>query len=639
MKTKIYTLLALMTLSVSAWSQAVGINESGNSAHPSAILDVESANRGVLTPRVANTAAVASPTNGLLIFDLSSNCLKIYQNGAWSGCLSKPGESVSALCSGAPTLGFNGIFVPGQPANAFGQTSIRVRLQNNSTLYAASFTPSTSDITLSPAGLTVASTSPSGNTPIPIGGFIDVNYIFSGTVPPPGVLTATFSRFGSTCSTTIDLSDPDIDVACTGSPNLGFSGIFVPGQSANFAGQTTVRVRILNNMVGIPIAFTPFTTDLAFSPASFTVASVTPSGSQTIQGGTFMDFDYVLSGTVPASGVVSATFSRLGLNCVTTLDINLFNSSMFSYAYNDIVRTCSQSPIAQGGASYSNWTSTQTGRITVNSSGVITGAATSGVSVIAASINGTNYRFGRTVTNYQKDYILTTVGNGSLYKPVGVTTFSAKVIGGGGGGRFVNSLPLLSYGGRVGAGGNGGNIAQGTPTVSAASGTINYTVGAGGNGGFSSSINGQNGSNSALSIGSVSMTAIGGRGGSALRSSGVFGVWPFTQFTSTGTSTTAANDPNPAGWSNTLGLQGNAQITSTQMISRGNNTPGYGTTRINTFNMGQGEGSANGLGGSPEPGRGGTGGYTRNNIGFSAGGNANGGAGFRGQVEVSFVCP
>jgi hypothetical protein len=39
-----------------------------------------------LLPRVTNTAAIITPVNGMLIFDVSQNCIKGYQNGSWTAC-------------------------------------------------------------------------------------------------------------------------------------------------------------------------------------------------------------------------------------------------------------------------------------------------------------------------------------------------------------------------------------------------------------------------------------------------------------------------------------------------------------------------------------------------------------------------
>ncbi len=64
------------------------------------ILELKAVDKALLLTRVATTAAVTTPVNGMMVYDISSNCIKGYQNGAWTGCLS--------ACSSAgstPTFG------------------------------------------------------------------------------------------------------------------------------------------------------------------------------------------------------------------------------------------------------------------------------------------------------------------------------------------------------------------------------------------------------------------------------------------------------------------------------------------------------------------------------------------------------
>ena len=79
MKTKIYSLFAILTLSVTAWSQGVGINETGNNPDPSAILDVESTDKGFLPPRMTTTErnGITSPATGLIIYNTTESCVQI----------------------------------------------------------------------------------------------------------------------------------------------------------------------------------------------------------------------------------------------------------------------------------------------------------------------------------------------------------------------------------------------------------------------------------------------------------------------------------------------------------------------------------------------------------------------------------
>jgi len=51
--------------------------------HSSAVLDIQANDRGILIPRLANTAAVVAPAEGLMIYDNSSNNYKYYNGSTW----------------------------------------------------------------------------------------------------------------------------------------------------------------------------------------------------------------------------------------------------------------------------------------------------------------------------------------------------------------------------------------------------------------------------------------------------------------------------------------------------------------------------------------------------------------------------
>ena len=70
----------------------------------SSAVEIESANKALLLTRVANTAAITNPNNGMLIYDISSSCVKIYQNAAWSDCLGNNIPIVAAITCGSATF-------------------------------------------------------------------------------------------------------------------------------------------------------------------------------------------------------------------------------------------------------------------------------------------------------------------------------------------------------------------------------------------------------------------------------------------------------------------------------------------------------------------------------------------------------
>jgi parallel beta-helix repeat protein len=67
------------------FSQGVGINTSGNSPDPSAILDVSSTDRGFLTPRMTSLqrAAISSPAIGLMVYDTDDAKFYYFNGTVW----------------------------------------------------------------------------------------------------------------------------------------------------------------------------------------------------------------------------------------------------------------------------------------------------------------------------------------------------------------------------------------------------------------------------------------------------------------------------------------------------------------------------------------------------------------------------
>ena len=66
-------------------SKGVSVNEDATRAHPSAMLDVKSFDRGVLIPRMNSSqrTAIVSPAKGLVVFDNTTNTFWFYNGGGW----------------------------------------------------------------------------------------------------------------------------------------------------------------------------------------------------------------------------------------------------------------------------------------------------------------------------------------------------------------------------------------------------------------------------------------------------------------------------------------------------------------------------------------------------------------------------
>ncbi|MBP6673453.1 MAG: hypothetical protein KA247_09905, partial [Bacteroidetes bacterium] len=70
--------------------QGVGISETAITPSPSAILELRSTARGLLTPRLttAERNAVASPATGLLIYNTTTNEFNVYNGSGWTSYFS-----------------------------------------------------------------------------------------------------------------------------------------------------------------------------------------------------------------------------------------------------------------------------------------------------------------------------------------------------------------------------------------------------------------------------------------------------------------------------------------------------------------------------------------------------------------------
>ena len=75
----------ILMLAMNAYTQGVGINNDESDADPSAMLDVKSTEKGILVPRMISSqrTAIATPANGLLVYDITTQSFWFYQNSAW----------------------------------------------------------------------------------------------------------------------------------------------------------------------------------------------------------------------------------------------------------------------------------------------------------------------------------------------------------------------------------------------------------------------------------------------------------------------------------------------------------------------------------------------------------------------------
>src|SRR5690606_793461 len=78
--------LLITVLLVPSGSHAQSVGLGTETPNASAILDITSTEKGILVPRMttAQRTAIASPANGLLVFDLTTGSFWFYNSGAWA---------------------------------------------------------------------------------------------------------------------------------------------------------------------------------------------------------------------------------------------------------------------------------------------------------------------------------------------------------------------------------------------------------------------------------------------------------------------------------------------------------------------------------------------------------------------------
>ncbi len=179
--------LLLISLSFSLLSFAqVGINKD----HPnlSADLELGSNNKTLLLNRVPNTAAVANPVNGMMIYDLSEECVKAYQGSKWSKCLGK-GLTGKKASEGPVSLSCSSAALSPNPVagQAFKGTLIIPYTGGNGGSYQAQ--------SIQTHGLTAS---------LPVGNFVigngSLQYSVTGMPDQSGNITFNVNIAGNTCS-------------------------------------------------------------------------------------------------------------------------------------------------------------------------------------------------------------------------------------------------------------------------------------------------------------------------------------------------------------------------------------------------------------------------------------------------------
>jgi FG-GAP repeat len=80
---KVAIIFAALTIYFSGWTQGVGVGT--NTPHSSAIMELQSNNKGLLIPRMSTSQrkAIAAPATGLLVYDTDKNCIYMFDGVEW----------------------------------------------------------------------------------------------------------------------------------------------------------------------------------------------------------------------------------------------------------------------------------------------------------------------------------------------------------------------------------------------------------------------------------------------------------------------------------------------------------------------------------------------------------------------------
>lgn len=249
-------LLAFHTMLFSQHSNSelpLSINEDGAAPHESAIVDIQSSDKGLLIPRMpfCDIEQIANPEEGLMVYDTEFHCLRIYILGKWHCLYQKmtgPGAAASVTGWANPTYDedYNSGIVLDSEENVYvtmetedseirltkfdkkgntlwtvfegsGSTHNSPAVDSNDNVFTVASGPAFNGVAISPSGFFISKTSPDGAT--------------SEVYTLPGASI--------------------IDLAIDPAGNVFFTFSIYEGQSITFNGTTYTGTAYTNGKVGV----------------------------------------------------------------------------------------------------------------------------------------------------------------------------------------------------------------------------------------------------------------------------------------------------------------------------------------------------------------------------------------------------
>jgi|GEM_PF-3675107 hypothetical protein len=237
----LFTLVCALLLALTAAQAQVKIGDNPTTIQPSAILELEKTDKGLLLPRMTNAQmnAIASPSAGLVVFNTTDSCLYFYTGAAWrSQCQSNVDATFASgtiNCSGALT----GTYLQATPMDASNTKTITVTVTTP-----GDYTATTNVVNgVSFAAIGTVS-SPTANLPIVLTatGTPAANGTFGYTVTLTGGQTCTFNVTFTgaatfACATAINSNiSPYPDVLTNGQAYTGtFTIPYTAGSGASYS--------------------------------------------------------------------------------------------------------------------------------------------------------------------------------------------------------------------------------------------------------------------------------------------------------------------------------------------------------------------------------------------------------------------
>ncbi len=173
-----------LLLNFDVYTQGVAISSTGTSNDPSAILDINCSNQGVLLPRMteAQRDAIKSPAEGLVLYNLTTNTFNFFNGSGWiemqstfvtasSGAIS-PGNSIAINTTGASphnsaildiSSTTKGVLLPRTTTGSVTSPANGLIIYNSTTKKFSHFNGSSWD---SPCSLSVPGSSASGSSEV-----------------------------------------------------------------------------------------------------------------------------------------------------------------------------------------------------------------------------------------------------------------------------------------------------------------------------------------------------------------------------------------------------------------------------------------------------------------------------------------